>query len=836
MNLLARGWEAFAALVSAPDVVLLVLRLTLVAALGHLALVLLRNGSAAARHFVATGTLAALMLTPALGVVGGALPALRIPVPEAKPDSRAAMVLRSLDLDAPRPWITPRPEPVVAPEPAPDGHVIAPTGAEPAIAPDVVVPPSAPEPAPRPFLPRASDWPAVLALTALLGAIVMVARRQIALVATLWVAHRSRPIEDARIRGAFERAVARLDVREPVALALTELLDVPAVVAFPSPRLLLPAAALEWDDTRLAAVFVHELAHVQRRDGFGFAVGRLATALLWFHPLVWTLARAARQDCERACDDVVLGAGVRASDYADELLAIARGASPRERWSSMSLAFARPSSLEGRLLSILRADTRRSPVTRRSLFAIGAALGLLLLPLATVRVVAEPYAKDTQWRTRTSTSSRTRTATVTRAGWGTNESASSSTCSSSEKLACNKTHETDGVEASGEKSGDEWYEAAKSHYDAKEFVDAGDAYERAATAGCDDPGKAWYNAACSWSLAGQRTRAVGALHAAIDNGFGDAGMIGSDEDFNAIHGDRRFQLLVQAAEHGHPSEESDGVHVSHQKKDWKEWKNDKDLKDERDGQSLDDLDPEDASQLRSAGIQLMRGGEPREAAKVFQREYAVDSSANALYNTACAYSIAGDEDRALMFLERSIYAGYSDRGHMERDDDLRAIRNTRRFDELADLAGDLQMNWPANGFDNSFVGPWRMLLPKLQRMADRHPDAGPAWFNLGLGELRSRHADASRDAFLRALSLGYRVKTTQYNLACAAAQGGDNDEAFRRLALSQKAGMDLGSIAPKDDDLEPLHDDSRWDSLMDRIDSDRYQDAKPAKYKSKFKS
>ena len=81
-----------------------------------------------------------------------------------------------------------------------------------------------------------------------------------------------------------------------------------------------------------------------------------------------------------------------------------------------------------------------------------------------------------------------------------------------------------------------------------------------------------------------------------------------------------------------------------------------------------------------------------------------------------------------------------------------------------------------------------------------------------------------------------RVKTTQYNLACAAAMAGDQDEAFRRLSLSQKAGMDLGNIAPKDDDLDPLHDDPRWDSLMDRIDEMRDHDAKPARYKSKFKS
>lgn len=60
---------------------------------------------------------------------------------------------------------------------------------------------------------------------------------------------------------------------------------------------------------------------------------------------------------------------------------------------------------------------------------------------------------------------------------------------------------------------------------------------------------------------------------------------------------------------------------------------------------------------------------------------------------------------------------------------------------------------------------------------------------------------ASREAYLRCLSLGYGAKATQYNLASAAAQAGDKNEAFGRLALARKAGMDLGSITPQDDDL-----------------------------------
>jgi len=850
MELLSRAWDALVGVVNARDLALVMLRLTLLGALGHLAVVALRRSSAAARHLVAVVTLAAMLAVPGLGLLGGLIPAVhvRVPDPERSP-APLATVLRALPV-APDAGVTPRPDPrriavelanLDEPTPAPQSSSVGETSDRP-LAPELSessIAPESPTPPAPPVFPIAlhgSDWPALALLLALLGATVLLLSRATALLATLWIGERARPIADPRVRRAFALALARLDVREEVELLATDHLDVPAVIAFPRPRLLLPAAALAWDDARLLPVLVHELAHVQRRDGFGFAIGRFATALLWFHPLTWTLALVARQECERACDDVVLGAGVRASDYADQLLAIARSARASERWPSMSLAFARPSSLEGRLLAILRGDVRRAPVTRRTALAVSALLVLLLLPLATVRVVAEPYGKESGFeRTRVATTSRTRTATVTRTGWAVSESAEASASSSVDdgncpnaksRVACNQTDDArDEVTAADpgdeSKSGDQWFTDAKAHYHAKDFAYAGDAYERAANAGFD-PGTAWYNAACSWSLAGKKNRAIGALQSAIDNGFNDPNTISSDGDLNPMHDDRRFQLLLAST-----------VHVSHRDKDWKDWKNDKSAKDGRDGESLDDVDPEDASDLRATALTLMRGGDPQRAAKLFQREFAVDSSSSTLYNAACAYSIAGDRDRALDYLERAVYAGYNDGNHMRKDDDLSAIRHTQKFEELGDMADDLDFPWP-NGFGlrSAELHGWQRLLPRLEEVTHKYPEAGRAWFNLGLAELRSEDYRASREAYLHCLSLGYRVKTSQYNLACAAAQAGDKDEAFRRLALAQQAGMDLGSIVPKDDDLVPLHGDSRYESLLDRIDADRMR-AKKARWKDK---
>jgi hypothetical protein len=74
----------------------------------------------------------------------------------------------------------------------------------------------------------------------------------------------------------------------------------------------------------------------------------------------------------------------------------------------------------------------------------------------------------------------------------------------------------------------------------------------------------------------------------------------------------------------------------------------------------------------------------------------------------------------------------------------------------------------------------------------------------------------------------------QYNLACAAAQLGDDDEALRRLEMAQAAGMDIGQIAPGDDDLEALRHNPRFRELTRgwRHDAEREKKHKHDKQKS----
>ena len=91
---------------------------------------------------------------------------------------------------------------------------------------------------------------------------------------------------------------------------------------------------------------------------------------------------------------------------------------------------------------------------------------------------------------------------------------------------------------------------AGAAYDAKDFASAATLYVAAAKAG---PAKAsnYYNAACSYALAGQTDAAFRELQASIDAGLNDDSPAG-DSDFASLHADPRWLPLVRRFEATHP--------------------------------------------------------------------------------------------------------------------------------------------------------------------------------------------------------------------------------------------------------------------------------------------
>lgn len=152
------------------------------------------------------------------------------------------------------------------------------------------------------------------------------------------------------------------------------------------PRIILPAGAKEWSLKRRRIVLAHELAHIARHDWLVQICAELACCLYWFHPLVWFATANLRNESERACDDAVLNGGINASDYANQLLDLARMLKNAHRGWSAALAIARPTNLERRFIAMLNPTLDRGALYPRTRLLARIAALCLLLPLAALRL------------------------------------------------------------------------------------------------------------------------------------------------------------------------------------------------------------------------------------------------------------------------------------------------------------------------------------------------------------------------------------------------------------------------------------------------------------------
>jgi beta-lactamase regulating signal transducer with metallopeptidase domain len=125
----------------------------------------------------------------------------------------------------------------------------------------------------------------------------------------------ARPAEDT-VR--FEHWRASCRISRPVALLVSDRIQLPMAVGFLRPAVILPDH-LALNAEEMDHVLLHELAHVARRDDWANLVARVAGVVLGLHPVAaFALARIERER-EMACDDWVVAATGEARSYAESL-------------------------------------------------------------------------------------------------------------------------------------------------------------------------------------------------------------------------------------------------------------------------------------------------------------------------------------------------------------------------------------------------------------------------------------------------------------------------------------------------------------------------------------
>jgi beta-lactamase regulating signal transducer with metallopeptidase domain len=312
--------------------------------------IVLRRAQAGARYVVWLATLLALLLVPAvnawapvpLAILPAELVSTPQPVASASESDAPAVVSRSL-----------APVETVEPQPLADRRISA-------------------------IAAAGIAWACVASL--LLGWLLLGAAK------VRRILRGARTLTDESWLSPLYETADRLDLERVPRLVMSSAIEMPFACSILHPTIVLPASAQEWTDERRRVVLFHELAHIRRRDLLGHTLGRIVCAFYWFHPLVWSAAKNLRAESERACDDLVLSCGARASDYANHLLDIVTGVR-RHGAPATALPMANRREFEGRMLAILDPGLKRTSPSLGQQLVLAVGLGSLALTMAAVAPV-----------------------------------------------------------------------------------------------------------------------------------------------------------------------------------------------------------------------------------------------------------------------------------------------------------------------------------------------------------------------------------------------------------------------------------------------------------------
>ena len=185
----------------------------------------------------------------------------------------------------------------------------------------------------------------------------------------------------------------RIGLIRAVSLYESALAEVPVVIGFLRPMILVPAGLLaNFPAEQLEYFLIHELAHIRRCDCLVNLLQSLTEDLLFFHPAVWWVSKSIRDERENCCDDVVR-VHADAHEYAAALAAL-----EQNRWTGREAALA---ATGGHLMNRIQRLMDRRPTSRPASAALVAGtvltgmilLGAIAFPILAPAQPADPWTK-----------------------------------------------------------------------------------------------------------------------------------------------------------------------------------------------------------------------------------------------------------------------------------------------------------------------------------------------------------------------------------------------------------------------------------------------------------
>lgn len=188
-----------------------------------------------------------------------------------------------------------------------------------------------------------------------------------------------RPVGE-ELQTRFDGLRKKLGVARPVQLLHSALVEVPTLVGYVKPVVLLPVSAITGlSSAQLEAILAHELAHVVRHDQLVNLLQTAAETVLFYHPAVWWVSDQIRAERENCCDDVAVATSGSLHVYVQALMQL-----EEQRQNPMRLVLAvSGGSLLSRVKRLVNTNGRGAAAPHCSW-----AGGLVAVPLVALLVLA----------------------------------------------------------------------------------------------------------------------------------------------------------------------------------------------------------------------------------------------------------------------------------------------------------------------------------------------------------------------------------------------------------------------------------------------------------------
>jgi bla regulator protein blaR1 len=125
---------------------------------------------------------------------------------------------------------------------------------------------------------------------------------------------------DIALQYQVTKFAGMLNIAKGVKVGLSRLVDVPCMVGFFKPVVLLPfTLATYLSPEEIEAILLHELAHIKRNDYLINLLQQVISILLFFNPCTQLINRIINEERENCCDDMVIKTTSNPLTYAKAL-------------------------------------------------------------------------------------------------------------------------------------------------------------------------------------------------------------------------------------------------------------------------------------------------------------------------------------------------------------------------------------------------------------------------------------------------------------------------------------------------------------------------------------